>query len=249
MIARWTSAGLLAVHICAIPGRGLAASGETEDACVFAYEATQTERRDGRWILAMAEAQACLAACPETLQADCHVWAAELEKDTPTVIAQVRDLEGRPFPEVTIRDLSTGALLPNDGRPAFLDAGAHELEARTSTGAIRRPITLTKGQKQVEVLFVFPRTTHAAHPEAEKDRESLEVVAFPSVIEALGLGLGAAALALLIAGHAQAGHLRGTCAPECQNSDRALVEGMFWAAGGLGAAGLATFGIGYGGRF
>ena len=79
------------------------ASAQPKDACITAYEQTQTLRNDMKFVAAHKQAVVCAKeSCPPILAKDCTRWATELEGSTPSVILEAETKDGDPLTEVHV---------------------------------------------------------------------------------------------------------------------------------------------------
>jgi hypothetical protein len=213
------------------------------ETCANAYEGTQLHEREDKLLLARSEAETCVMSCPHEVANDCRKWLDQLEHALPRVVVSVRDAAGHPIVDAEAHARPSGVALSLEGGSTALDPGHHELEVSRGDHTVTQRVHLKRGERAVRIEFVLP----SEHPAPEPVKSAAQP--FPSTLEWIGLGLGVAAVGTMIAGQLHATSLRNSCAPNCADSDRAVVEGLFWTAGGLGVAGVTTFGIGYAGRF
>lgn len=229
------------------------AAAESAQACAAAYEGAQQHQQSSELLLARAELNTCLVACPATLREDCSRWSVELEGTIPSIRVRATDSQGKALNDVSGRLLATGAALPTDGTRVELDPRTYQLRFTRRDTAIERRIELAAGQRDLLVEVIFPtEQPRLATPTTERYQATPTLAAkstLPNVYQVLGLSLGAAAVGLSVAGHARAATLRGSCAPICSDASVDVVRGLWWAAGGLGLLGAASFGVGYVGRF
>ena len=79
------------------------ASAQPKDACITAYEQTQTLRNDMKFVAAHKQALACAKdSCPPILAKDCTRWAGELEGSTPSVMLEAQTKDGDPLTDVRV---------------------------------------------------------------------------------------------------------------------------------------------------
>ncbi len=243
---------LAAYYIALIPRAGLA---DTADTCAVAYEGAQRHRQEDRLLLARAELNTCVVACPLELREDCSRWSAELVREIPSLKVSARDSLRAPLADVSGLVVATKLPLPTDGSSVELDPGPHTLRFVRRNTVIERVFELARGQRDVVVEVVFPLDEPSPQPlppprsAATHAEDSAGRGAFPNALEVVGLALGAAALGLGVAGHLRAANLRGSCAPSCSEASVNVVRGLWWAAAGTGVVAAASFGVGYARRF
>lgn len=103
----------------------------SSQACLTAYERTQSARRDSNLLDAREAAIACSSeSCPAALSADCVRWAGELQALVPGLVFDVRLPDGSNATDVTV--LLDGATLTTklDGKAISVNPGPHAVVLR-----------------------------------------------------------------------------------------------------------------------
>lgn len=142
----------------------LAAAAPNRQACVAAYEESQTQMRRSRLHEARASLTVCLEeSCPGTLRADCAGWLREVEARTPTVVVEVTQ-DGAPVKDATL--LVDGKPATVDGRAMELDPGSHAFKVDAKTGSAAQDVMLREGEKLKVVRLELPPTKKPEAPKA-----------------------------------------------------------------------------------
>lgn len=138
-----------------------AASAEPKDACIAAYEQTQTLRKDGKLVSARAQAEICAReSCPALLTKDCARWIHELDGSTPSVVFEARSDGGAVLTDVRVS--VDGAVIAShlDGKPVAIDPGKHVFRFEADGATASETVLVREGEKNRRV-----RTTLAARAE------------------------------------------------------------------------------------
>jgi hypothetical protein len=207
-------------------GAGLVSlPARADPACIAAYEAAQTLRKDGKPLAAKAEAAVCARAeCPALLTRDCSGWLVELEGAIPSVILDARTASGAPHAAARV-SIDGARKEPLDRQPRSLEPGAHRFVFEADGVApVERTVVVKEGEKQKKISVTFGQE-HDARP------VPLGVWLFGGAsVLALGIAAGFAA-----DGFAKKSAL-GECKPRCTTSDVYAMTTSLGVAGiGLGA--------------
>ncbi len=244
------SSALVAIGLVTfLPSRAFAVD---RDACAVPYEQAQLLRKRSLFLAAEEQLQACVAQCPTVLAADCSKWSAELKALTPTVVARVRDAEGRAIE--SFRVSVNGVLLGDAGGDAALpvDPGDHLFRFEAPGFAVAEVrATLNEGEHRrvVEVTLV-PLVARGPAPRRSTDGDERASAPQSHALAYTLVAIGAAGLAtgggLSIAGFVDRSNLRSTCAPGCSASSVDAIQSM-WIAGGIAAGvGVVSLAVGTG---
>jgi hypothetical protein len=209
-----------------------------DDACIAAYERTQTERKAGHLKAALDAAGVCgAAACPRAMAEECSGWARDLERKTPTVVLVFERPDGTPATgaAVTIDDVS----ITPAPRPVPLDPGEHKIRVvLEGFDPIALSVVAREGEQARPVVARFV-TRPTTVPMSTPTRSRTPELAFAGVslgAFALGTGFGVAALV-------DYNHLSGSCGHACTPDDAGRVRAKAVVADvsfGVGAAALVT---------
>lgn len=220
------------------------ARAEQKDACITAYEQTQTLRKDGKLVEAKAQAAVCAReACPAILSKDCSKWLVDIEATTPSIVLEVRTAAGveRTDVKVTIDGAPLAERL--DGKSIPIDPGAHTLRFEPDGGAtFEKAIVAHEGDKHRRVKVTIPEE---ASPAASTATRPIPVgVWLFGAASVVALGTSAA---FAIDGLSRKSTL-DDCKPRCAPSDVDAMSARFTVADvalgagiGLGAAALWLF--------
>lgn len=142
------------------------ASASADQACISAYEQTQTLRKDGKPVAAKAQAAICARdACPALLTKDCTKWLAELEAASPSVILDPRGANGALRTDARVKLDGAAMQEKIDGKPVALEPGSHTFvfEADSAQPA-ESTIVLREGEKnkKITVTLAPVAETHTA---------------------------------------------------------------------------------------
>jgi hypothetical protein len=217
------------------------AFADDKTVCAEAYEGTQEHHKAGKLTLARAQADTCVAACPEALASDCRSWREQIVRDLPSVV-----LEAKPAGGVRVTLVGQNRDLALDGTPIELDPGEYRFRFERGGDTVDKPVTLQIGERRrvVRAVFEVPVATTpkpvAPPPPAPPPRSD-----WPYVVGALGLAGLVTGAALGVAGHLEASHLRNTCRPNCDPRDVDSIRTQWLVGGVAAAAGAATLGVAY----
>lgn len=212
------------------------ASAEPKDACIVAYEQTQTLRKDGKLVAARAQAEICAqSTCPALLTKDCTRWMSELEASTPSVVFEARNEAGAAFTDVRVS--MGGEVLASrlDGKPIAIDPGKHVFHFETAGAVADETVLVREGEKNRRVRATFPGRV-APTPAGEARPVPTGVWIFGGV-SVVALGVSAA---FGIDGLAKKDAL-DECRPRCAPSDVDAMTASFTVADvALGAGIMAA---------
>jgi hypothetical protein len=241
----------------AVLAPALAEAAPTRQACVSAYEETQTAMRRSRLLAARAALQTCLdEACPSVLRSDCAGWLKEVEARTPSVVVEcsadgalVRDV--RLFVDGTLHEGGS------DGKAMDVDPGTHSFRVEPPGSApVSAEVLVREGEKLKVVRLELPGTRDKVAkdptPGSEKDGGRPPVpsggqrpVPWP-VYASAGIGIAAAAGFAVFALSGTAGKKDlEPCKPDCSASQISDVRKQFITADvflGLSVIALGTAG-------
>lgn len=250
LIRRTVSAAAIAAMILA-SGRASAQepTGEkTADAadkasCVSALDNAQSMQTARKMRDARASYLACSAAtCPDLVREDCTRSLVELEKSIPTVVFSAR-ADGHDVTDVRV--LIDGEAIGSalDGHSVALDPGNHVARfERTGGGAVEVKLVAREGEKNrpVTASFVIPGA------QAEKPRtESGRFPVLPVILGGTGLLAIGGSFYVRLDADSDASRMRGSCAPQCDQSQRDALSDKLVVANvalgvGIGALALAA---------
>ena len=220
--------------------------------CVAAADEGQKLRDDGKLNAAREKFIACAAkACPGAVSKQCSQWLVETEKDMPTMTFRALDDQGKETVDVKV--MVDGGKVSDtiDAHALALDPGEHKVRFERADGrAIEEKVLLRPGEKNRLIELTFQVKTAPA-PEPPK------VVAPPApapeadhgfhipLLGWVGLGVGVAggvmAAAFALSANSDESHLRSTCAPACDSSEKSSIDTKVLLANvgfGVGVAGL-----------
>lgn len=145
------SAALLASIAC------LGRDARAADACISAYEQTQTLRKDGKLVAAKAQAVTCVRSdCPALLTKDCTRWLGELETSTPTVVFEVRTKGGLERTDVKISSGGEVLVARIDGKAVPVDPGVRTfLFEPDGEEPLERTVMIREGERNKKVTVVL----------------------------------------------------------------------------------------------
>jgi hypothetical protein len=128
-----------------------------KDACLAAFQQTQSLKREGKLVQAKEQAIVCSQAhCPDVASTKCRDWVEELETAIPTVVVSAKDASGNDTVSVrlTIDGQPHGDRL--DGRPIALDPGEHVIVAEIAgEPPLQQKVAVVQGVKGRPVELSF----------------------------------------------------------------------------------------------
>jgi hypothetical protein len=245
------SALLSCLCLWALAPRVAKASPSTQ-ACVDAYEATQTAMRRGKLLHAREALATCLdGACAQVLRSDCAEWLKDVEARTPSVVVEcVSD-------GVSVRGvgLSVDGVVRAtgiDGRAIEVDPGRHVFTVEPRSGApIVTEVIVSEGEKLKVIRVELPsRMPQGAPPQPAIRLATRSEPRRPvrwTVYAATGVGaLAATGFTFFAAWGASGKGELDACRPDCSASSIDDVRRRFVAADiflGVSVIALGTAGI------
>lgn len=192
-------------------------------ACAQAYEQAQVSRNAGKLKQAQEKLRVCVRdACPDFVRADCGQWLSEVSTEIPSVIFAAVGPKGNDLIDVKVSvdgELTTESL---DGRALELDPGLHQIVFEYDGTRVEQRLVVRQGEKnrlvRVEIVSEVDSDGDGvldAHDECPNEIGVAEHRGCPAPLVSLEPTSG---------------------------SPNTLRWGAY-AGWGVGAAGLATFGI------
>lgn len=225
-------------------GGSARAEPPTSEACVAAYETSQTLREQGQLRQARASLLVCAQdGCPSAARKDCVPWLAEVEAALPTALISVSS--GFPPDEivVTVDDARVDWAA---GRPVPLDPGSHTIVVSHGGARATQSVVLLEGVKGQAIAIELREGGPAAPPPARPAPPSSEgrSLLLPVALGAVAVsGFGVFA-GFGLASMSEESSLEETCSPNCVESDVDTVRTERLVSGiGLGVGVAATVGF------
>jgi hypothetical protein len=215
--------------VCAIPS---AAQAADKEACISAYEQTQTLRKDGKVLAAKAQAAVCARdVCPTLLAKDCTRWLTELEASTPSVVLEARSATGAELVDVRVKVDGAPLVSRVDGKAVQVEPGARTFRFEPADGTpVERMVVVREGEKNRRISV----TLEAAQAKGARP-VPLGVWIFGGVsVVALG-----AATVLTVDGLSRKSEL-DACKPRCGADDVDAMSARFTMADFALGAGVAA---------
>jgi hypothetical protein len=146
------------------------ARAEKQDACIAAYEQTQTLRKDGKLVAAKTEAALCARAeCPALLTKDCSRWLGELEASTPSIVFEARTSKGAERADVKVKVDGQPFVDKLDGRAVSIDPGNRVFRFEPEGGfPFEKTILVREGEKNRRVKITIVETDESRPPAAPR---------------------------------------------------------------------------------
>ncbi len=257
--ARTAAASVLAVAAAAVAlvggageARAQGAEDATKQACVSAYDETQTLRQSGSLSSAREKALACSQEqCPAIVKKDCAQWLGEIDNALPRVSFGVKDATGQD---------TTAARVFMDGKPLLekveanavaVDPGERTFRAEIDGQAPQeQKVILREGEKNRVIVFSFvsaptpgggPGTTeYRGEPEGGGGIPTASWVL--GGVGVVGIGLFATFGALGLSEKSDAEDPAAGCAPNCSDEDVSSIRTKFLVADITLGVGLAALG-------
>ena len=210
---------------------------DPKDACIVAYEQTQTAKRDGK--LVDARAQAALCARPECdvlLTKDCARWMRELDASIPSVVLEARTPRGTELTDVHVTLDGAPLVERLDGKGLDLDPGKHVFRFERRGASAQETVLVREGERNRRVRVVLGDDARGPPGEVESPGVPTGVFLFGgAAIVAFGV-----ATAFAIDGFAKKNAL-DECKPRCAPSDVDAMSARFTVADvALGAGVMAA---------
>ena len=245
---------MMAAGIAAAPLATTTAAYAGPKECVAAADEGQRLRDDGKLNAAREKFIVCAAkACPSVVSKQCSQWLVETEKDMPTMTFRALDDQGKETLEVKVL-VDDGKVSDTiDAHALALDPGEHKVRFERADGrAIEEKILLRPGEKNrlIELSFQVkaapppetPKTTPQppATPEGDK---SFHVPLLGWVGLGVGVAGGVMTAIFALSANSDETHLRTTCAPACDPSEKSSIDTKVVLANvglGIGIVGLGV---------
>jgi hypothetical protein len=124
-----------------------------EDACIAAYEQTQTLRKDGKILEANENAAICAReSCPAILAKDCSRWHAELDASTPSVVFEARSPSGSELTSVRVSVDGTPLVDRLDGKAVAVDPGKRTFRfVAEGADPVEQELLVREGEKNRKI--------------------------------------------------------------------------------------------------
>lgn len=105
----------------------VARTAAAESACVASFEHAQELRQSGKLRDAQVELRSCAKPeCPPFIQRDCTTWAAEVERDLPSLVVATHTATGD---DLVTKLQIDGVDVPSTGGEVRVDPGEHDVRA------------------------------------------------------------------------------------------------------------------------
>jgi hypothetical protein len=209
------------------------ATEPTTDQCSASSQESQGLLRDGKLVAARDKLRVCVAeSCSPAIREDCNTRLAEVESAIPTVALDVKGADGRELSNVKVTVDGTLLVEHLTGTPLAVDPGPHTFSFDAgSGGASSKQAFIVEGRKAQVVTAVLPAAgptrseaaKESPSPAPELTTPSAPIAAPPPPIESkasrrelrwptyLGLGIGAAGVAMAAIGGGVALNARSQC--------------------------------------
>lgn len=149
----------------------LGAHGEAraQDACISAYEQTQTLRKEGKVREARASAIECAAdQCPKALSRDCAKWLAEIDASIPTVVLEARGPDGADLTNVRVLMDGKPLLEKIEGKAVQVEIGSHKFRFEPAAGsglqALELGAVIHEGERNRKVTVTLKSALASERP-------------------------------------------------------------------------------------
>ncbi len=234
----------------------------TKQACVSAYDETQSFRQKGALRVARDKALACSQeACPGIVKKDCAQWLGEIDTALPTISFAVKDAAGQDT--TAARVFLDGQLLAERLSASATPVDPGERTFRVEIDGkppIERKVVIREGEKGRVIDFSFnaPPSTGGTQPPGGDGRGGSGIPVASWVlggVGVVGLGLFATFGAIGLSEKSDAEDPAAGCAPNCTDDEVSSIRGKFLVAdislgvgiAALGAAVIVAFAAGGGG--
>jgi hypothetical protein len=242
----------LAVLGHAAPARAQGSEDAVKQACVGAYDATQTRRQEGALRAAREQAIACSQErCPAVVKKDCAQWLAEIEAALPRVSFAVKDRTGRDT--TAARVIMDGNVLLErvDAQAVPVDPGQRTFRVEIEgEEPLEQRVIVREGEKGRVIDFSFADAAGASRSAApmqlDEDTGGGGVPAASWIlggVGVVGVGLFATFGALGLSEKGGAEDPSTGCAPTCADDEVDSIRTKFLVADvslGVGVAALGA---------
>jgi hypothetical protein len=233
------------------------ADGKSEEkqACLTASDKGQQAKLEGKLRDAREQFLVCSRnECPALVRQDCAQWVTEVMAALPSIVVGARNWQGHDVFAVKVSVDGVVAQESLDGKPIFVDPGAHTFRYESAAEApVEEKVLVREGEKNRSLTVQFPAPPGAATtatpgptgdhspppPPEQKGGPSPLAYVFTAVgVAALGTALG-----LDLSANSEVNSDKTTCAPKCSVGDiRAKWDGA-WVGVGVGVVslGVATY--------
>jgi hypothetical protein len=243
---------MLAVGVAAAPLSMTTAAQAGPKECVAAADDGQKLRDDGKLNAAREKFIVCAAkACPGVVSKQCSQWLVETEKDMPTMTFRALDDQGKETLDVKV--IVDGGKVSDtvDAHALALDPGEHKVRFERADGrAIEEKVLLRPGEKNrlIELTFQVkaappPETPKVAPPPAPEGDRGFHVPLLGWVGLGVGVAGGVMTAVFALSANSDETHLRTTCAPACDSSEKSGINTKVALANvgfGIGVLGLGV---------
>lgn len=224
----------LAAGLLLVGTASLAQPSKSSQACVAAYERTQSARKDGNLLDARDAAIACSAeSCPAALSADCVRWAGELQTLVPGLVFDVRLPDGSNATDVTV--LLDGARLTTklDGKAIPVNPGPHTIVLRSpGYDEVTTKIVALEGDRSRKVSAVLTKPGVKPTLDSAASATHRPVPLITWVAGGTAIATAVAASIVLGVGLSERGALEA-CKPSCSVDRAASVARLLALSDGL----------------
>jgi hypothetical protein len=245
---------MFAVGVAAAPLSMTTTAHAGPKECVAAADDGQKLRDDGKLNAAREKFIVCAAkACPGVVSKQCSQWLVETEKDMPTMTFRALDDQGKETLDVKV--LVDGGKVSDtiDAHALALDPGEHKVRFERADGrAIEEKVLLRPGEKNrlIELTFQVkatpppetPKVVAPPPPPPEADR-GFHVPLLGWVGLGVGVAGGVMTAVFALSANSDETHLRTTCAPACDSSEKSGINTKVALANvgfGIGIVGLGV---------
>lgn len=220
----------------------------TKQACVSAYDETQSFRQKGALRSAREKALACSQeACPAIVKKDCAQWLGEIDAALPSVSFAVKDAAGQDTTaarvfvddQILAERLSAAAVPVDPGERTF----RVEIDGKPP---LERKVVVREGEKGrvLDFSFADPTAPGPTEPPAHKDGAGIPLASWIlGGVGVVGVGLFATFGAIGLSEKGDAEDPGSGCAPNCTDDEVSSIRGKFLVADislGVGVAALGA---------
>ncbi len=236
------------------------ATAADKQICLAASDKGQSLKLQGKLRAAREQFLVCSRTeCPAIVRQDCAQWVNDVVSALPSVVVGARDARGHDLFDVKVSMDGAVLTVKLDGKPVFVDPGAHTVRYERADGAspaVEEQVLVREGERNrsLTVNFSGPAPTTAAVPSGaappavtppptEQHRGSVSPLAY--VMGGVGVIALGAALYFDLSANSDVDGLRAPppagCAPHCDAAQVDPIATKYTLAGVMvGVGGVAV---------
>lgn len=164
MLPHCTTRSALALFITAVAWTGPALAAAPPQECGRAAAEAQKLRKAGKLVESRDELLRCSQSdCAPQQRKECEKKLHELEAQLPTIVVTARDDAGRPVTDATVSVDDRAVSASPDGKPIYVNPGAHVIALTPRTGAaMRQSVLVSEKDRSHAIAFAITLPTSSS---------------------------------------------------------------------------------------